>query len=186
MDLRFHPHDKEYNLLRKILGTLQGVGTVDGTSPSTTVSGLSTVLDVPLTVSTSPAYEAGDSVGGLVTLSGAIRLAGKNSILHSAVLVDDDNTSSTFRLLVYSASPTGATFTDNAAAVLGTSAAQLQTIVGFDSFNVVDSKAIAAVNNIGALVKSAATDLYLALITESAPTFTSTGALTLRLGFLQD
>lgn len=141
-------------------------------------------------VSTTPAYSAGDCVGGLLTISNAVRVSGGTAVLQSLFLRDTSNQKAALTLLIFNANPSASTFTDNVA--LAIHANDIDKIIrciniAAADYTTVDSKAFVDLSPGGRVLKAASgTSLYAALLTSGTPTYAATTALLLRLGLLQD
>lgn len=152
-------------------------------------SGSDDTVITALTVSTTPAYTAKDSIGGKIPIAGAMRAAGVTSILHSLMLMDRSGQKPTGYLLVFNADPTVATITDNAAFVSSTDDAKVIAqipITASDWATPGTTKAFANIRNIGALVKAATgTTLYAAFVCDNTPTFVAATDVQIVWGFLR-
>jgi len=160
-----------------LLADMSGGGTTAQVSPT-------------VTVSTSPAYPAGDCVGGKLTLSGIARVSGKAALLQSLFLIDTSNQKAALELIIFNADPSSTTFTDNSA--LSINSADVGKIVrrisiAASDYVTIDTKAFADLTISGKVLKPASgTDMYAALVAVGTPTYAATTALTLNLGVLQD
>lgn len=89
---------------------------VGDTTGAQRVSPYSTALTPTVTVSTSPAYTGGDSIGGKLTLTGAARVTGSGGRIIGIVFTDKaDQTAAIIDIDFFNADPSGSTLTDNAA-----------------------------------------------------------------------
>jgi len=146
------------------------------------------VVTVTPTVSTSPAYSAGDSIGGKITLTGAIRAAGQAANLDAIVLLDQAGQDVEGTILIFNADPTSATLTDNAAAVLSTDDLKIVAMIPVVAadYVTIDGHSIANLFGLGRLLKAASgTTLYAAFVATSTPTFASTSDLQLKFCFVR-
>ncbi len=139
-------------------------------------------ISVPVTVSTSPAYSAGDSIGGLITISNALNRHGAG-ILRQLTVVDLDNHTLTGVFIFFSANPSGSTLTDNAAV----------SIAAADISKVIDVYAISSGGSYSEMssgiqtftvtpnvyLQAASSTLYMAIKSIGTPTFT--GAANLKI-----
>lgn len=153
------------------------------------VGGNGDVVTVTPTVSTSPAYASGDSIGGKWTISGALRTAGKTAVWQSLSMLDKGNQKPAGDLFIFRTDPTAATLTDNAAAVFSTNDVDVvaRVTVAASDWVTVNSKAYLSLSNLGRVLKaSSGTTLYAAFVTTSTPTFASTSDITAHFGFLRD
>jgi hypothetical protein len=200
MDLRFHPHDKEYNLLRKILGTIQGengftiptssaAGTIQEVSGTVTAGGITTVVKVtPPLDSSATQYAAGDALGAAFEIPEAVRAGILTGNFHSITAIDLEGLSTSFELLLFSEEPTASTFTANAPPTIAAAdAANLLAKVTVTPGDLIASIDITTVANIGTAVKSTnTTSLWGAVVVTSTPTYSNASAIRLHFGFLQD
>lgn len=168
-------------------------GTFSGTVTTTGNLGGYTATAAPtITVSTSPAYSAGDLVGGKLTLSSILRTSGGTALIQSLLLRDTSNQKAALELIIFDSDPSSTTFTDNAA--LSINAADVSKIIRRISIAAADyvtigSIAVADVGPVSKVLKAATgVDLYACLMaaTGSTPTYASTSALSLTVGVLQD
>lgn len=139
------------------------------------------------TVSTTPAYTAGDAIGGKITIANAVRVSGGVSILQSIHILDRANQKPAGTILIFNADPSAATITDNSAFVFSTDDLKVVASIPVAAFDYVtiNSKAVATLRNIGAEVKVASgTTLYAAFVAANTPTFVATSDLQLIFGLL--
>jgi DNA-binding phage protein len=152
------------------------------------VGGYTTVIKDTTAVSSSPAYTAGDAVGGKRTIANAVRTPG-TGILESITILDRANQKAGMTLFIFDADPTVATITDNAAFVFSTDDLKViaQINIGASDYVTTNSKAIAQKTGLGVALKAASgTTLYAALVTTGTPTFAATTDVQLEYGILQD
>lgn len=153
------------------------------------IGGFTAVVAPTVTVSTSPAYTAGDCVGGKLTLSGIVRTPG-TALLQSLFMVDTSNQKAALELIIFNADPSATTFTDNGA--LSINAADVSKIVrrisiATTDYVTIDTKAFADISPGGkVLTPSSGTDMYACLVAVGTPTYAATTALALKAGVLQD
>ena len=168
-------------------------GTFSGTVTTTGNLGGYTATAAPtITVSTSPAYSAGDLVGGKLTLASILRTSGGTGLLQSLLLRDTSNQKAALELIIFDSDPSSTTFTDNAA--LSINAADVSKIIrrisiAASDYVTIGSIAVADVGPVSKVLKAASgVDLYACLVaaTGSTPTYASTSALSLTIGVLQD
>lgn len=150
------------------------------------VSKLAVGITLALTV-TAAAYTAGDSIGGKLTLAGAVAAPGGSSLLQSVMLLDRANQKPQGTLLIFDSNPTAATLTDKTAFVFSTDDLKVTAAVPVVTADwvTINGKAVATLANIGRLVKAAAgqTTLYAAFVTTSTPTFAATTDVQMRFHF---
>ncbi len=161
----------------------------------------SKIIVITPVVSTTPAYTAGDQVGGLNLISEAVNHDGGLATLQSLCIIDKGKQKSALTLFFFDDVPTLAS-TDNGAFDLTDAQMALSCIgsVLIPSANYQDSSSnsIATVLNIGMLLRSKAgknavalpsgaspRDLWCALMTTGTPTYVSTSDLVLKLGIEQ-
>jgi hypothetical protein len=153
------------------------------------VGGNTASLIKPLTVSTS-AYSAGNCVGGLITLTGALRTGGPlTGLLQSVFVADKSNQKAALDLLFFTSIPAG-TFTDHAAFPTLTQADALlvrrRVSIAASDYVTVGGSAFADISAIGKVISGAATTLYLAIATTGTPTYANAADLQVTVGILQD
>lgn len=154
------------------------------------VGGNSKVVKVALTVSTTPAYTAGDTLGGKITIANAQRAAGKPTTLQNVHITDNANQKPTGQILIFDANP-ASTSADNAAFTYGAGdlAKEIASIpVTSSSWNAsINSKANASLPNLGRVLEAAAgVDLYAFFVLDNTPTFGATTDVQFSFGFLRD
>lgn len=159
------------------------------------------VIVITPTVSTTPAYTAGDQVGGLNRIAEAANHDGGTLLLQSLTIIDKGKQKSALTLFLFDDVPT-ITSVDNGAFDLTDVQAALSCLghVLIPSANYQDSSSnsIATVLNIGLLLRSNAgknavalpsgatpRDLWCVLMTTGTPTYVSTTDLVLKLGIEQ-
>jgi len=140
-----------------------------------------------ITVSTSPAYTAGDSLGGKITLANAVRVSGGLSLLQSIMIADRANQKPAGTIFIYNADPSAATLTDNVAMVNSTNDFNIvaQIPVLNSDYVTVNSKAYAKLRNIGAEVGAlTGTTLYASFALTNTPTFAATTDVQMMYDFI--
>jgi hypothetical protein len=165
---------------------------VDGSAVTQPVSGniggFTTVIKDATVVSTSPAYTAGDAVGGKRTLANAVKTAG-TGILQSIAILDRANQKAAMTVFIFDADPTNATITDNAAFVFSTDDLKViaQINISASDYVTTNSKAYAIISGLSIPVKAASgTSLYCAVVTTGTPTYAATTDVQIEAGILQD
>lgn len=144
------------------------------------------LVQVALTVSTSPAYTAGDSIGGKITIANAVRVSGGVSVLASLEILDRANQKPAGTIYIFNADPSAATLTDNSAFVFSTDDLKViaQIPVSTSDYVTTNSKATANLSGLARIVGPASgTTLYAAFVTTSTPTFAATTDVQLGFGF---
>ena len=146
-------------------------------------------IRVQPTVSTSPAYAAGDCVGGKQTLTNAIRVAGNGSILNTINVYDSANQKAAISILFFDADPTAATITDNAAFTISTDTSKLvgKIDIAAADYVTINTRAYACKNalSLGPLLPSSGKNLYAVVVTSGTPTYAATTDLIFTYGFIQ-
>ncbi len=135
---------------------------------------------------TAGAYAAGNCVGGLMTLSNAVRAAGYGGVLRKVIVSFLAGNTPTLDLLLFNANPTGSTFTDRSAVAVV--AADVTSITG--ACQIADyTLAAASTMSVGQAIvaipfipAAAATTMYAQLVARSA--FTPTGIADLSVRFV--
>jgi hypothetical protein len=146
------------------------------------------VISVTPTISTSPAYSSGDAVGGVQTLTSAVRVSSGVAILESLTVIDKGNQKAALTLLFFNANPAAATVTDNSTFVFSTDISKLigKVNVLASDYETVNSIGIASVKAIGLETKaSGSANLFVAVVTTGTPTYLTTSDLSFQYGFLQ-
>lgn len=179
----------------KIEGVAGGV-TVPVTPAATeahlgAVGGNTTRIAVTPTVSTSPAYSNGDVVGGVQTLTSAMRVSGGTGILQSIFINDKGNQKAAFELLIFNQNPSNGTYTDNGAFSLNATDEGFlirRVSVSAGDYLTLSSHASADLGSLGRVVQAVGSaNLYvIAVLNVSTPTYATTTDLTFSYGFLQD
>ncbi|MCH8244728.1 hypothetical protein IIB97_02485 [Patescibacteria group bacterium] len=81
-----------------------------------------------ITTSDAAVYDHGDNIGGIITMTDALRVTGGTALLHDIAIWDKDKQNAVLEIDYWSESPSG-TYTDNAAQVIaGDEAKHLGTI----------------------------------------------------------
>jgi hypothetical protein len=144
-----------------------------------------TVITPTITVSASPDYSAGDSLGGKITLANVARVTGGLSKLQTITVIDHANQKPAGTLLFFNADPAAATITDNAAFAFSTDAGKVIATVAVAAadYVTIDSKAVLCYGNINKLVQPAATSLYVAFVVSTTPNLAATTDIQIAFGF---
>jgi hypothetical protein len=209
-DNLWRPGDTDNKVLQKILATLQfGLVTPPNSNVTTIVNnattnsnnntsapapgnvgGYTSVIRAAPTVTTGSAYSSGNDVGGLITLSGALRVSNGTGILESLILADTSNQAAAMTFIIFNVNPSGATITDKSAFVYGTNIVNVvaQVNIAGTDYTVLNSTAVAVKSGLGIALRGAAgnTTLYAALVTTGTPTWATATPLNLFVGILQD
>ncbi len=150
----------------------------------------STTIITPTINATTIAYTSGDSIGGVIAITGAMRTSGGTGILQSVFVVDHSNQKPALDILIFDSTPT-ATATDNGAMPTFAAADNGRLIrrisIATGDYVTVGGTGIADISALGKAVKAnGSADLAMIINTTSTPTLTATTDLTVRLGFLRD
>jgi len=129
-----------------------------------------------VTVTASSAYTARNSVGGLLTITGASRRDSTPGIIQSVTVTFKATQTSPFEVWFFNANPTSSTITDKTAFnVHNSDFAKLVGVVACnDVFQCGTGTIMQAIDVVMPYSLSTGTDLYAALVCTSTPTFTST------------
>lgn len=174
-------------LLRWIVKRLQGA-TPSGENHIGSIGGNTFTLAVTQTTNAS-AYEAGDAVGGKITITSAMRVSGGTGVLQSIQVIDKGNQKVALELLIFDSDPTAATITDDTAFVYSTDISkQIARIpIAASDYVTLNSIATASIGGLSRIIKaSGSANLYAALITTGTPTYISTSDIIITFGILQD
>lgn len=142
---------------------------------------------IPTITTSAGAYTSGDNVGGLLALTGATRLPNTTSMLTSVHVRDNANQAAALSILLFSSDPsTGATITDNAAFVYGTTSFTKQigiiNVAALD-YTVFNNKASASLTGLNRICTSVGSSiLYAVVVTTGTPTYAA-NATTLYIDF---
>jgi hypothetical protein len=151
------------------------------------IGGSSKIVTPTITVSTS-VYEAGDCVGGKITLTDAMRVSGGSGVLQSITVIDVSATKPALELLLFNADPTAATLTDQAAVALSTDITKVMHRIPIytSDYATVASVSIADIT-VNKVVEAVGSDnLYAAIVATGAHDFVAVTDLKMSFGFLQD
>ena len=137
-----------------------------------------------VTGSTSPAYSAGDNVGGKLTLPDCVALDRPYGEIVSVVLASDSVQTIPFDLFLFHSDPSGSTFTDNAAQDIVV--ADLSKSFGVIHLNDISSLSGASIHQAVNIVPvefriPSGTSLYAALVARGAMTLAATSDLKLNV-----
>lgn len=152
------------------------------------IGGNTFTLQVTQTTNAS-AYEAGDCVGGKITITNAMRVATGTGVLMSIDLIDKANQKAAMDVLIFNADPAAATITDDTAFVYSTDITkQIARIpIAAGDYTTINSIATVSLGSLGRTLKAASgQNLYAALVLSGTPTYTSTSDIVITFGILQD
>lgn len=161
----------------------------DNLTPLPVYQGGSLTISVTPTVSTSPAYTAGDSIGGKFTLTSAARTSSGQCKLASLMVYDKSGQFPAMDIILFNADPSAATITDNAAFAISTDNAKVIGVASvsnadFFSTSGVEGVAQVPISRLGQVLRaSGSANLYAAVLARTTPTFASTSDLTFRFTF---
>ena len=172
--------DNELVLMAKQLAALLGGGAKIG--------GNTVVITPTITVDTA-AYAAGDSIGGKITLSNAMRESGGTGVLSGLMLIDRSNQKPALEIFLFDSDPSAATITDNAAFVFSTDDLKViaKIVVASTDWTTINSTATAELANLNRMVKaSGSRNLFAAIVATGAPDFVASTDLQIRFKFFND
>lgn len=143
-------------------------------------------VQVTPTVSTTPAYTAKDSLGGLLTFAGVARSSGGSAFIDSVQIVDKGQQMTALDLILFDRSITAPT--DNA--IFNPSDTELGYVIGVVPILSSDWRDLSTNSvvdrPVGREVVLNGTDLYGVLVARGTPTFTSTTDLVVAVNVTQD
>lgn len=169
---------------------VSAVGGGSGPGGSTPISGAPSLQLAPAITTTAPQYTAGDVVGGVLTLTAAVRSSGGAGLLQSLLVTDRANQKAPLTILLFDSAPAG-TYTDNAACpTLGADTAKLirkVNVVAAD-YETIGGVAVADLAAVSKVVKaSGSADLKAVVVTTGTPTYGANATdLSIRFGLLPD
>lgn len=172
--------DRTETLQAKLLASMTAGGAKTG--------GNTVVVTPTLTVSTA-IYAAGDSIGGLIELEGAMRTTGGTGVLSGLVLVDVDNVKPELEILLFDQEPTAATIEDQAAVGLATDHVKIvgRVAVTSDDWVTVAGAGVCELANLNRVVRAVGgASVWCALVAVGTPDFTTAAGVILRAKFFQD
>lgn len=157
------------------------------------VGGKSFAVSVTPTVESTPDYSAGDTIGGIQTITGAARSSGKPTVLQELVLIDKANQKIALDVLFFDSSPstpsTGATTTENSAFQFGVDISKFiaRVPIAATDYVTINSIGIADLKNIGAvMVPSGSANLFAVVVAGGTINLASTSDYIFRYKFFQD
>lgn len=144
------------------------------------------------TISASSIYASGDQLGGIMTISNAVRNLGGTGLLKGITVIDGDNQGAKIDVLIFKSSPTVSS-SDNAAIDIAASelVSKLLCRVTIDTTDYTTVKAATnaeATKECSRSIEAASDsrDLYAVAVVRGTPTYTTTSALTFKFDILQD
>ncbi|MFA4834852.1 MAG: hypothetical protein WC749_02105 [Dehalococcoidia bacterium] len=153
------------------------------------IGGNTTLVSITPTI-TAGAYTANDCVGGIQTLTNAIRVSAGTAVLQSVTVRDLAMQNATLQILFFNASPATGTYGDADEFDLNDTDSGL--CIGMVEVNASDYKSlkdnsIGMVKNIGLPLKATTgTSLFALIKTTGTPTYASTSDLKITFGLLRD
>ena len=152
------------------------------------MGGNTVVITPTITVDTA-IYAAGDSIGGKITLTDAMRVSGGSGVLSGLTLLDRSNQKPALEIFIFDSDPTNATITDQSAFAFSTDDLKViaKIVVTSTDWTTINSKATAELANLNRVVKaSGSANLYAAIVATGTPDFVAGTDLQLRFKFFQD
>ena len=153
------------------------------------IGGNTKLVSVTPTV-TAGAYHANDVLGGIQTLTNALRVSAGTAVLQSVTVRDLAAQNVVLQIFFFNANPATGTYTDNGAFDLDDTDSGLcigkVTISASDYISLVDNS-VATITNCGLPLKATTgTSLYAIIRTTGTPTYASTSDLKITFGLLRD
>lgn len=152
------------------------------------VGGFTAKILNTITTSASPDYSSGDNVGGINTLTGAVRISGGSGTIQDIIIWDKDAQSPSLVIDYWNTSPSG-TYTDNAAEVIAGDHAIWLGSVSISSADFITQGAItrASIKGVGLNIKAlGSANIYFTISTTSVINASSTSQIVIKHGILQD
>ena len=138
---------------------------------------------------TAGAYSINDFIGGLMTIPGALRIAGKQAILQDINLIDAAKQNAPLDIFIFKSTPAGA-YADNAAESITDADALLcikRLSIGAADYKTFANFSQATLTSLGLTVfATTGTSLYALARVTTAPTYVSVADLKFTFGFLRD
>ena len=138
-------------------------------------------------VTNASAYDAGDSVGGKITITNAVGDKGGFTTLKSIHVIDKGNQKAVLEILFFNSDPAAATITDDVAFVYSTDINKQIGRVSIAAADYVTLNSLATAN-LGSINKvlaasSESNSLYAVIVTTGTPTYISTGDIVVTFSF---
>lgn len=135
------------------------------------------------TVSNGVAYTAGDAIGGKMTFTGACLTGTLQAEIRGVTLWDLTKQGADIDLLIFSADPSGTTFTDNAALdVADADLPKIAAVVQITTDSAYADNGISQAKNLSYEIPcNASGTFYGAMVARGTPTYTGTSELTLQI-----
>lgn len=150
------------------------------------VTSAANIIAVPLTVTASSAYSAGNAVGGLTAI--ATGLDQSRTVILTDVVVDVKSTQTgEIDLIFFNAWPSSTTVTDKSAiAVNAADSAKVQGVVALTSYISLGTPTAYYANGLSTCLSvDPIGTLWMAAVTRGTPTFTATSDVTVILKVVQ-
>ena len=173
-------------LINLLIATILFAGTA---SADTVIMTSTKTIDVTPTIDTN-IYASGDALGGLQTLTDAAREGTYSGVIHSVVVTDLASQGADIDVIIFSANPSGTTFTNNA--TLDIADADLVKVICViqvtnDATFADNGASYAHGNNcVFSMQGTLSTTLYAAAVVRGTPTYASASDLRFRYSILQD
>lgn len=153
------------------------------------VGGKSNKFSNTITTSNGTPYSAGDNVGGIITLTDALRFSESTGMIKNVSLWSKENQVFSGTIDYWDASPSG-TYTNNSTQVIAGDEAKWIDSVSFLSTDFKSTGTISTLSipNLDIIIKgnASANIFYTIKTTSSGPSYTSTSGLIIKHGILQD
>lgn len=135
------------------------------------------------TVSNGVAYTAGDAIGGLMTFTAACGLGTVQGEVRGVTIWDLTKQGADIDLIIFSANPSGTTFTDNAALdVADADLSKIAAVVQVTTDSAYADNGISQAKNLSyEFPCTAAGTFYAAMVARGTPTYTGTTELTVQI-----
>lgn len=152
------------------------------------VGGHTTVVKPTVTVTTG-AYTAGDTLGGEITLTNAMRVSGGSGVLTDLILTDADSEGAAMQVLIFDSDPASTSAANDAFAWGSGDLARLLGVVVVEAGDwlTIGADDVAHITGINMAVKaSGSANLFAHILTTGTPTYTATTDITAAFKFIQD
>jgi hypothetical protein len=146
-----------------------GVVIVDTAGGAVDPSGFS--VSVTPAITASPDYTALDVAGGILTFANVATVSGRKALIDSITITDKAGQLPQVTLMLFKATPSGGTYTDNGALVLGSGdlanfVGHIKVVTG-DYYTPVAGVAVATLSGLNLTVPVSATSLFGLLIVDA-------------------
>ena len=156
---------------------------------------LRTVLSATPTISTTPVYSTGDSVGGLLSFTNAVAYSGGSGVIENVLVKDLAKQNAELDLILFDTNPTNTSPSDNAALdVHDTDLATIITVINISVYAEFSDNSIGQSYPVGGLPfkLTTGTTLYGLLVNRTStspptvPQYSTTSDISVRLVIRQD